>query len=67
MFFKVIFLFYCFKWEPVKYGTTEYPRWAHGVGQFRTFLPAKSPFQSFFLLIFLLKNIKFIPHEFQGS
>jgi len=28
----VIFLFYCFKWEPVKYGTTEYPRWAHGVG-----------------------------------
>jgi len=28
----VIFLFYCVKWEPVKYGTVEYPLWAHIVG-----------------------------------
>lgn len=28
----VIFLFYCIKWEPVKYGSVEYPLWAHIVG-----------------------------------
>ena len=30
----VIFLFYCFRWEPVKYGTVEYPAWAHTIGFF---------------------------------
>jgi len=30
----VIFLFYCFRWEPVKYGTVEYPPWAHTIGFF---------------------------------
>ena len=29
----VIFLFYCVKWEPLKYGTIPYPGWAHGIGQ----------------------------------
>jgi solute carrier family 6 GABA transporter-like protein 1 len=32
---QVIFLFYCFRWEPVKYGTVEYPTWAHSIGQAR--------------------------------
>ena len=27
-----IFLFYCVKWEPVKYGNVEYPQWAHYIG-----------------------------------
>ena len=30
----VIFLFYCFRWEPVKYGSVEYPAWAHTIGFF---------------------------------
>ena len=33
----IIFLFYCFKWEPVKYGTVEYPKWAHGIGFLMSF------------------------------
>ena len=33
----VIFLFYCFKWEPVKYGSVEYPNWAHGIGFLMSF------------------------------
>ena len=28
----IIFLFYCFQWEPVKYGTVAYPNWAHVIG-----------------------------------
>ena len=31
-FFQTIFLFYCFKWVPVKYGSVEYPLEAHIVG-----------------------------------
>lgn len=33
----IIFLFYCFKWEPVKYGSVEYPNWAHGIGFLMSF------------------------------
>jgi hypothetical protein len=29
----IIFLFYCFQWEPVKYGTVGYPNWAHVIGK----------------------------------
>ena len=35
----VIFLFYCFRWEPVKYGTVEYPTWAHVIGETGYSLP----------------------------
>ena len=28
----VIFIFYCVQWEPVKYGSVEYPPWAHMIG-----------------------------------
>jgi hypothetical protein len=31
----IIFLFYCFQWEPVKYGTVGYPNWAHVIGSCR--------------------------------
>jgi solute carrier family 6 GABA transporter-like protein 1 len=33
----VIFLFYVVRWEPVKYGTVEYPPWAHGIGFLMSF------------------------------
>ena len=29
----IIFLFYLYDFEPVKYGTIEYPMWAHVIGQ----------------------------------
>jgi hypothetical protein len=29
----IIFLFYCFQWEPVKYGHVEFPSWAHVIGK----------------------------------
>ena len=28
----VIFIFYVVQFEPVKYGTVEYPEWAHVIG-----------------------------------
>ena len=30
--FQSIFIFYVIKWSPVKYGSVEYPFWAHGIG-----------------------------------
>lgn len=33
----VIFIFYCVQWEPVKYGTVEYPNWAHIIGFIMSF------------------------------
>ena len=29
---QIIFLFYCIKWVPVKYGDVEYPMYAHIIG-----------------------------------
>ena len=32
----VIFLFYVYQFEPVKYGKIEYPSWAHIIGTYST-------------------------------
>lgn len=52
----VIFIFYCVQWEPVKYGTVEYPDWAHIIGRLCNFV------QFFYLLFFCFRfhNVIFL-------